>query len=284
MIILYYSSSLCTTVIHFDNFLNKIKIGLNTFSYKGVAKFPKLNIITNHDSQEVDVVYKGLVSEIALEVGNSSAMVLNQLYQWVKSKNRTTIFRTNQEIKDDLDGLLSTATIQRSKKKLVDKGYVTISFKKGFNRVTYFTLTEKALKFLGKVKDEVVTETKKAVVEVKKAVVKPVAQTTKKMTALFDEQGTRTKPSPIPEHLLKMLKGKLPEKKEEVVVVVEENTGISEEDWLNIDKAQGANVKTSSTLSMNQLVDLAFKQIPNIDVFESNRQIKENALLFSEDY
>ena len=230
-------------------------------------------------------MFKGLVSEIALEVGNSSAMVLNQLYQWVKCKNRTTVFRTNQELKDDLCGLISTATIQRSKKKLVDKGYVTISFKKGFNRVTYFTLTEKALKLLSEVKEEAVEaikETKKAVAVVKKVVAKPVAQTTEKMKSLFAEQGTRTAPSPIPEHLRQMLKGLGGKKK--VEEKVEDDTGINEEQWLEIEKAQAKQLKPSSTLSMSELVDIAFKQVPNIDVFESNRQLQESKLLFSEDY
>lgn len=86
-------------------------------------------------------MFKGIYSEVAKEVGKSSAILLNQLLQWKTVK----VFRTNAEMFEDLDGVLSIATIQRCKQKLIDFGYVIVSFDKGLNRVTHYTLTEKAL-------------------------------------------------------------------------------------------------------------------------------------------
>ena len=86
-------------------------------------------------------MFKGIYSEVAKEVGKSSAILLNQLLQWKTVK----VFRTNAEMFEDLDGVLSIATIQRCKQKLIDFGYVLVSFDKGLNRVTHYTLTEKAL-------------------------------------------------------------------------------------------------------------------------------------------
>ncbi len=89
-------------------------------------------------------MFKGIYSEVAKEVGKSSAILLNQLLQWKTVK----VFRTNVEMFEDLDGVLSIATIQRCKQKLIDNGYVIVSFDKGLNRVTHYTLTEKALSLL----------------------------------------------------------------------------------------------------------------------------------------
>ena len=91
-------------------------------------------------------MFKGIYSEVAKEVGKSSAILLNQLLQWKTTK----VFRTNAEMFEDLDGVLSIATIQRCKQKLIDFGYVIVSFDKGLNRVTHYTLTEKALSLLTK--------------------------------------------------------------------------------------------------------------------------------------
>ena len=91
-------------------------------------------------------MFKGIYSEVSKEVGKSSAILLNQLLQWKTAK----VFRTNAEMFEDLDGVLSIATIQRCKNKLIDFGYVIVSFDKGLNRVTHYTLTEKALSLISK--------------------------------------------------------------------------------------------------------------------------------------
>lgn len=95
-------------------------------------------------------MFKGFISEVSIDVGKSAAIMINQLFQWWKSdvKRSNKIYRTNQELHEDLCGVLSIATIQRCKQKLIDKGYIEVSFDKGLNRVTHYSLTEKALLLL----------------------------------------------------------------------------------------------------------------------------------------
>lgn len=93
-------------------------------------------------------MFKGLISEVANEVGRSAALIINQIFQWYKSNSNKKIYRTNQELHDDLCGIMSTATIQRCKKRLIEKGYIEVSFDKGLNRVTHYSLTKKALDLL----------------------------------------------------------------------------------------------------------------------------------------
>lgn len=93
-------------------------------------------------------MFKGLISEVAKDVGRSAALIINQLFQWYKGSNSKKIYRTNQELYDDLCGIMSTATIQRCKKRLIEKGYIEVSFDKGLNRVTHYSLTKKALELL----------------------------------------------------------------------------------------------------------------------------------------
>lgn len=93
-------------------------------------------------------MFKGLISEVAKDAGRSAALIINQLFQWYKGSNSKKIYRTNQELHDDLCGIMSTATIQRCKKRLIEKGYIEVSFDKGLNRVTHYSLTKKALELL----------------------------------------------------------------------------------------------------------------------------------------
>lgn len=93
-------------------------------------------------------MFKGLISEVAKDAGRSAALIINQLFQWYKGSNSKKIYRTNQELYDDLCGIMSTATIQRCKKRLIEKGYIEVSFDKGLNRVTHYSLTKKALELL----------------------------------------------------------------------------------------------------------------------------------------
>lgn len=93
-------------------------------------------------------MFKGLISEVAKDAGRSAALIINQLFQWYKGSNSKKIYRTNQELHDDLCGIISTATIQRCKKRLIEKGYIEVSFDKGLNRVTHYSLTKKAFDLL----------------------------------------------------------------------------------------------------------------------------------------
>lgn len=98
------------------------------------------------------VMVKGLLPEVAKEVGKSAALFLQQLFQWFKSKPVDRVYRTNEELFEDLNGVLSPATIQRCKKRLVENGYIIVSFDKGLNRVTHYKITEKGQALLDEVK------------------------------------------------------------------------------------------------------------------------------------
>ena len=96
---------------------------------------------------------KGLKQEVALECGNSSAILLNQIVEWFKCSftkkgvsvsTENKIYRSSKQLCEDVV-VLSKSTIDRCKKTLVDKGYITLSFVEGFYRVTHFSLTEKTL-------------------------------------------------------------------------------------------------------------------------------------------
>lgn len=107
---------------------------------------------------------KSLIPTLSKEVGRSTALVFQQLMQWFKTND--VVYRTNQEIVDDLEGILSVTTVQRAKQKLVEAGYLVVSFEKGYKRTTHYRLTEKAKSFLETLKVEVA----KKVESVKKAV------------------------------------------------------------------------------------------------------------------
>lgn len=92
---------------------------------------------------------KSLLPEVAKVVGKSSALLLNQIALLFKSfSNGNKVYRTNKDLYSDLEGLLSESTIKRCKQKLVASGYLTISFDKGLNRQTYFSLTNKSIDLL----------------------------------------------------------------------------------------------------------------------------------------
>lgn len=160
---------------------------------------------------------KSLIPTLSKEVGRSTALVFQQLIQWFKGHD--VVYRTNQELADDLEGILSVATIQRAKQKLIEAGYLTVSFDKGLKRTTHYRLTEKAHTLLQGWKDAA----KKKVEEVKKAVqgvTKPKKQApkpkepsnnfvgeagTKSMQEAFSEYGTAPKgKTAMPEALARL--------------------------------------------------------------------------------
>ena len=101
---------------------------------------------------EQAVFFKSMNTEVVKLVGKSSALLLTQIFQWTISAKQDVIFRTNFQLVEDLCGLLSVATIQRCKNKLVKAGLIELSFKKSYDRVTHYKLTEKALSLFSMVK------------------------------------------------------------------------------------------------------------------------------------
>lgn len=172
---------------------------------------------------------KGLSPEVAKEVGKSAAIMLQQLIQWFKSKPVEKVYRTNDEMFEDLNGVLSVATIQRCKQRLIDNGYVVVTFDKGLNRTTHYKLTEKgkALLDASKQRQEARTAQKeqsatsvpqqtktayKAPYNANKQHSKPVSESNNAlehnsaMKASFEEGFTNTKAIPMPENIRALFK------------------------------------------------------------------------------
>lgn len=188
---------------------------------------------------------KGLSPEVAKEVGKSAAIMLQQLIQWFKSKPVEKVYRTNDEMFEDLNGVLSIATIQRCKQRLIDNGYVVVTFDKGLNRTTHYKLTEKgkALLDASKQRQEARTTQKeqattsvpqqtktayKAPYNANKQHSKPVSESNNAlehnsaMKASFEEGFTNTKAIPMPENVRNLFKKKEAAKVDSVAKV--ENT------------------------------------------------------------
>ena len=87
---------------------------------------------------------KSLTPEVAKIVGKSASILLNQIIYLSKSLGKEKIYRTNRQLISDLEGLFSESTIKRAKKKLVDSGLIQLSFERGINRQSFYSLTEKA--------------------------------------------------------------------------------------------------------------------------------------------
>lgn len=101
---------------------------------------------------------KSVVPAVAKELGKSPAFLLNQLKTLMGSLNSKKIYRTDKQLVCDMEGLIGLATVSRAKKKLVEEGYVIISFDGHLNRQTYYTFTDKAINALAeyKVKNEAI--------------------------------------------------------------------------------------------------------------------------------
>lgn len=248
-------------------------------------------------------MYKGLVADVAKEVGRSAALILNQIYQWVKTKNRNKVYRTNEELKRDLCDIISTATIQRAKKKLIESGYLTVSFDKGLKRTTHFTLTDKAIGLLTSVKNVVVdkvtnTKPKENPAPKNTFFSKKQQQPTghvvpKTMQKEFDNCGKKRATLTMPEALKKLIGVKTKEEKREKQEPLvekqddlsdEEYFGINQNDWAMIDIAQQSITTPEQRLSMSDVMNVAFNKVPNVEVFESNRVMLETASKFKEEW
>lgn len=91
---------------------------------------------------------KSLVPEVSKLVGVSSALLLNQLTLLLKTWGKSKIYRTNKQLFEDMEGILSESTIKRSKAKLVDAGLIEVTFDRGIKRQSFFSLTDKAKNLL----------------------------------------------------------------------------------------------------------------------------------------
>lgn len=81
-------------------------------------------------------------------VGSIASVLLRHLKYWKDSSGKEVIYRTNTQLVDDLEGMFSASQIQRAKKKLIEHGLIEITYGKGYDRTTHYSLTKKALDLL----------------------------------------------------------------------------------------------------------------------------------------
>ena len=95
-------------------------------------------------------MFKGLNAKLAVIVGEKASIMFQHIYYWMKTQEKDIIYRTNKELVEDLEGMFSEQQIQRAKKKLVDEGFITISFDKKncWVRTTHYSLTDKGKKYV----------------------------------------------------------------------------------------------------------------------------------------
>lgn len=91
---------------------------------------------------------KVLLPEVAKEVGTTAALLLQHINYWMFTQSKNVIFRTNNELVNDLNNMFTLFQIQYAKKKLVDKGFLVVTYDKKYDRTSHYTLTEKAISLL----------------------------------------------------------------------------------------------------------------------------------------
>lgn len=213
--------------------------------------------------------------EVANLVGIQAALLLNHIKFWSESKKVDKVYRTNKQLSEDFEGSLSESQIQRAKKKLVDFGLILISHDMGHTRTTHYSLTKKACDLLN-----IIKKTVKEVVKKVSKVVKPKSN----MEDSFKKQGESrsTVVKGIPD-ALKHLVGK---KEEQTVesATYDEDDGSNDDDYFAAIDAAMEQVQTYTTEQpISSLTDV-FKRIPNIDILERNRQMKDDAKYFREEF
>lgn len=235
-------------------------------------------------------MFKGFLTDVAKEAGVGPAILLNQLHQWVKSTGNQKIYRSNAQLHEDLDGVLSVAAIQRHKVKLIECGYIIVSHDKGTIRTTTYQLTEKALKSLGAFFDKAKEKVKQAFQPKKskenkqpqqKQPQEPVKPTS--MEEEFKKAGEvrGDRPRGCPKELLKgiFMSAKKEEEKQEDVIY-EDN---SEE--LFGKKFEDQDLSDEQIFDkMGETLGGLFKTIPNVDKRNSNLQAMTNFGNFREEY
>lgn len=215
--------------------------------------------------------------EVANLVGIQAALLLNHIKFWSETKNVDKVYRTNKQLSEDFEGSLSESQIQRAKKKLVDFGLIIISHDMGHTRTTHYSITEKACKLLNIVKKAV-----KEVVKKVSKVVKPKTQ----MEDSFEKQG-ESRPNVvkgIPD-ALKHLVGKREELPVEPLIE-DEDDGSDLDGYFSAIDAAMEQVSANAHHVEQQKTSFSdiFKRIPNIDILERNRRMKDDAKYFREDY
>jgi DNA-binding MarR family transcriptional regulator len=237
-------------------------------------------------------MFKGFTTEVAKEVGKSGAILLNQLLQWFKSQSTVKIYRTNEELVEDLCGIISTATVQRSKEALIKHGYITISFDKGYKRTTHYQLTEKAKALLVDGRQEKAPVKVKPSEKPKAPVVKAVPNqnqpiaASKSMQESFNAGNANPNSIPCPTDLKSLLKGsatpvsEVQDTQPEIVYKDDSHLFPKKEDW-------SENPDDMSDEEYFKAIDSAltavYNKIPNVEVL-NERLLDPTHKHFKEDF
>lgn len=249
---------------------------------------------------------KVFIPSLANEVGLMAASMLSHIKYWSETSGKDKIFRTNKELSDDFEGALSPSQIQRCKQKLIDKGYITTSYDKCYDRTTHYMLTEKAKSLFASVSEKAKKVVEVVVNEVKKPVAKAKEYVNKwskpKQEVPVDSRISDTEVkvdghNPIRgfDLLAALGKKKKDVVQEENLVDIcedEEDCNINSDDYfaaIDIAMATAQERSMQTILEQQATFDTSsgvsvFKRIPNIDILENNRKLKEESMLFSEDY
>ena len=103
------------------------------------------NVFIKDDNLSSNFYVKLLNPLLAKIVGSSASVLFQHISYWSKTQNTNVVFRTNDELVEDLQGMYSASQIQYAKKKLIDNGLIEVSFNKGkkseYNERTYYDLS-----------------------------------------------------------------------------------------------------------------------------------------------
>ena len=198
---------------------------------------------------ELDMI-KVLNPSVVKIVGSVASVLLRHLKYWKDSSKKDVIYRTNAQLVEDLEGMYSESQVQRAKKKLVEHGLIEVTYGKGYNRTTHYTLTAKAESLLQ-------VEKKKEAPVVETTSEKPKKQQSSKYTsrpfqkvedvdnrpasmkASFDEAGkvSENVVKGVPEELKRLIGLKDKKKVETEIVVSKELTPfptiVADEEFFN---------------------------------------------------
>lgn len=238
-------------------------------------------------------MFKGFLTDVAKEAGVGPAILLNQLHQWVKSTGNQKIYRSNAQLHEDLDGVLSVAAIQRHKVKLIECGYIIVSHDKGTIRTTTYQLTDKALKSLGAFFERAKEKVKQAFQPKKPQEQKPQAPKQQppvnqpvKPTSMEEEfkkagEVREDRPKGCPKELLKgiFMSAKKEEEKQEDVVYEDNSAELFGQKFEDPDLSDEQIFGT-----MDETLGGLFKTIPNVGQRNSNLQAMTNFGNFREEY
>lgn len=109
------------------------------------------NVFIKDDNSSSNFYVKLLNPLLAKIVGSIASVLFQHISYWSKTQKTNIVFRTNEELVSDLQGMYTASQIQYAKKKLIDNGMIEVSFNKGkksWDRTTHYSITEKGKQYL----------------------------------------------------------------------------------------------------------------------------------------